>query len=85
MAAVPRRIVAILPAGGVGLRANVPTPKQFWLIGGKPLLYYTLEVFDAAEFIAKTVLVVSKGKLEKASCSTCSVNVNAQPAHHPRF
>ena len=59
--AKPKRIVAILPAGGVGLRANVPTPKQFWLIGGKPLLYYTLEVFNAATFIDCTVLVVSKG------------------------
>ena len=60
----PRRIIAILPAGGVGLRANVPTPKQFWMIGGKPLLYYTLEVFESASFIDSTVLVVSKGMLK---------------------
>ncbi len=36
---------AIIVAGGIGLRMGHELPKQFILINGKPILYYTLKVF----------------------------------------
>ncbi|MDN3654154.1 2-C-methyl-D-erythritol 4-phosphate cytidylyltransferase [Ferruginibacter paludis] len=37
--------VAVIVAGGSGTRMNNTTPKQFLLIKGKPVLYYTLKTF----------------------------------------
>jgi 2-C-methyl-D-erythritol 4-phosphate cytidylyltransferase len=36
---------AIILAGGKGARMNSATPKQFLLLDGKPVLYYTIDVF----------------------------------------
>jgi 2-C-methyl-D-erythritol 4-phosphate cytidylyltransferase len=36
---------AIIVAGGVGSRMNNSIPKQFLLLQGKPVLYYTIHVF----------------------------------------
>ncbi len=36
---------AIIVAGGIGLRMGHELPKQFILINGKPILFYTLKVF----------------------------------------
>jgi len=38
---------AIITAGGAGVRMNTHLPKQFIPIHGKPLLFYTIEVFAA--------------------------------------
>jgi 2-C-methyl-D-erythritol 4-phosphate cytidylyltransferase len=37
--------VAVIVAGGSGTRMNNTIPKQFLLIKGKPVLYYTLKTF----------------------------------------
>lgn len=39
-------IVAIIVAGGSGVRMNMNIPKQFVLVDGKPVLLYTLENFQ---------------------------------------
>lgn len=39
-------IVAIIVAGGCGVRMNMNIPKQFVLVDGKPVLLYTLENFQ---------------------------------------
>jgi 2-C-methyl-D-erythritol 4-phosphate cytidylyltransferase len=36
---------AIIVAGGTGTRMGKPMPKQFLLLGDKPVLYYTLKTF----------------------------------------
>ena len=36
---------AVIVAGGSGSRMNSSVPKQFLLLKGKPLLYYTLKTF----------------------------------------
>ncbi len=36
---------AVIVAGGIGSRMNSAVPKQFILLKGKPLLYYTLQTF----------------------------------------
>ena len=40
----------------------MPTPKQYWLIRGKPLLYYTVAAFESVDFIDEIVVVVSAGE-----------------------
>jgi 2-C-methyl-D-erythritol 4-phosphate cytidylyltransferase len=37
--------VAVIVAGGNGSRMNAALPKQFLLINGKPILYYTINTF----------------------------------------
>jgi len=42
------RILAIIPAAGIGKRFGGATPKQFLKVNGKEILAYTLEVFQKA-------------------------------------
>ena len=42
---------------------NRSTP-QYWKILDRPLLYYTLEVFDSIEWIDRVVVAVSQDNLE---------------------
>ena len=37
---------AIVLAGGKGTRMNSEIPKQFLVVGGKPLISYSLDVFE---------------------------------------
>jgi 2-C-methyl-D-erythritol 4-phosphate cytidylyltransferase len=37
--------IALIVAGGTGTRMESPVPKQFMLLGGKPVLYYSLKTF----------------------------------------
>ena len=36
---------AVIVAGGSGSRMNANMPKQFLLLNGKPVLYYTINTF----------------------------------------
>ena len=54
---MPRKIYAILVAGGSGTRMGAETPKQFLLLNGRPILQMSIEKFiDACPGI--TVVVV---------------------------
>lgn len=53
------RNVAVIFAGGTGQRMNTRTiPKQFLELHGKPILIYTLEVFDQHPMIDGIVVVM---------------------------
>lgn len=58
-----QKTVAVLLAAGQGRRMNSPVQKQYLLIKGKPLLYYSLKAFQDAEWIDGIVLVVGKGEI----------------------
>lgn len=49
---------AIIVAGGSGSRAGGDIPKQYRLLGGKPLLHHTIQAFSAHPGIAQIVLVI---------------------------
>lgn len=50
--------IAIIVAGGTGNRMNSDTPKQFMLLQGKPVLYYTLQTFLMAYEDLNIILVL---------------------------
>ena len=54
--------IAIIVAGGKGLRMGHDLPKQFLPIGGKPVLMLTLEQFLAADPKMKIVLVLPESQ-----------------------
>jgi 2-C-methyl-D-erythritol 4-phosphate cytidylyltransferase len=64
-----RRIVALIPAGGVGTRLGRRTPKQFLLIGGVPIIVATVRHFlshprvDAVVVAAPPALVLRTERL----------------------
>lgn len=47
----------VLLSGGAGTRMNNNTPKQYMLLGGKPIIMHTLERIDTIDSIDEVVLV----------------------------
>lgn len=56
--------VAIVLAAGQGKRMKSNVQKQFMLIHDKPVLYYSLKVFEESDRIAEVVLVTGKDEIE---------------------
>ncbi|MFN4082149.1 MAG: 2-C-methyl-D-erythritol 4-phosphate cytidylyltransferase [Bacteroidia bacterium] len=55
--------IAVIVAGGKGLRMNQPLPKQFVNIGGKPILMHTVEAF-ANYGVDEIILVLPKDHID---------------------
>ena len=55
---------AIIVAGGSGTRMGKKTPKQFMLIGGKPILIHTIEKFLAYDFSLQIILVLPANEMK---------------------
>lgn len=53
-------VSAILLAAGSGDRMKSKTAKQFLEINGKPLLYYSLKIFDAS--VVDEIVLVTRGR-----------------------
>ena len=49
--------IAIIVAGGIGSRLGYEKPKQFVLVNGKPILAYTIDVFNQSSSIDEIVIV----------------------------
>lgn len=52
--------VAVIPSGGVGSRFNSPIPKQYVEVLGKPLIAYTLEVFQKSDLVDQIIIPAEK-------------------------
>ena len=50
--------IAVIVAGGSGTRMNNTVPKQFLLLNGKPVLYYTIKTFLQAYEDMQVILVL---------------------------
>ena len=50
--------VAVIVAGGNGIRMNSKLPKQFLLLNGKPVLYYSIQTFLQSYSDLKIILVL---------------------------
>ena len=58
-----RRVAAIVPAAGRGVRMGMGTPKQFLTLGGIPLLIHALRVLDRVHEINEIIVVVPAADL----------------------
>lgn len=54
-----RKIVAVIPASGVGSRMNAPIPKQYLSLQGKTILEHALAPFIAHPTVTQIVVAVS--------------------------
>jgi 2-C-methyl-D-erythritol 4-phosphate cytidylyltransferase len=69
---MPKYQSVIVVAGGQGTRMNSDTPKQFMLLGGRPLLLHTLQKFIDYDKHIELILVLSTDLKEqwKHLCNT---------------
>lgn len=58
-----RKCVAVVLAAGKGKRMNSDTLKQYMLLKGKPVLYYSLKTFQES-FVDEVVLVTGNDEIE---------------------
>ena len=54
-------VAAVIVAGGSGLRAGGEKPKQYQLIGGKPVIWWTLKAFLDHPGVARVQPVIGEG------------------------
>lgn len=54
---------AIVLAGGRGRRMGTAQSKMYLLIQDKPVLYYSLDVFEKSRVIDEVILVTGKGQI----------------------
>ena len=58
------KCAAVILAGGSGKRMGLKVPKQYTELGGKPVLFYSLNAFSEAEFIDEIVIVADEEHME---------------------
>jgi 2-C-methyl-D-erythritol 4-phosphate cytidylyltransferase len=67
---------AVIVAGGSGKRMGNIIPKQFLLLKGKAVLWYTLDTFLRAYSDIKIILVLPEQHIQKGKIITSSFNEN---------
>lgn len=61
----------VLLSGGKGIRMGRDTPKQYLLLGGKPVLMHSLERIDSLDCI-REVVIVCEGKYQDVITTMCN-------------
>jgi 2-C-methyl-D-erythritol 4-phosphate cytidylyltransferase len=51
------KVIALIPAAGMGKRMGAGVNKQYLQVGGRPILAHTLQVFESAPFVDQVYLV----------------------------
>src|SRR5713226_8918822 len=74
------RIVAILPAAGLGTRMGADTPKQFLALDGVPLLLFALRRLAACPAITEFVIATRTEEVDSVTASVASENLG-RPVH----
>lgn len=59
-----RKNVAIVLAAGRGTRMNSAVQKQYLLVNGYPVLYYSLNAFQRSQWIDEIILVTGKEEMD---------------------
>ncbi|MFI3267580.1 MAG: 2-C-methyl-D-erythritol 4-phosphate cytidylyltransferase, partial [Rikenellaceae bacterium] len=62
---IDTKISVIIVAGGSGSRMGAEMPKQFLLLGGRPILMYTIERFYEAIPEAELIVVMSSSEFDR--------------------
>ncbi len=68
-------VAAVIVAGGSGLRAGGGKPKQYQLIGGKPVIWWTLKAFLDHPMIGHVQAVVGEGHDELFASATSGLKL----------
>jgi 2-C-methyl-D-erythritol 4-phosphate cytidylyltransferase / 2-C-methyl-D-erythritol 2,4-cyclodiphosphate synthase len=68
-------VAAVIVAGGSGLRAGGGTPKQYQLIGGKPVIWWTLKSFLDHPAISHVQTVVAAGHEAMFAAATAGLKL----------
>jgi 2-C-methyl-D-erythritol 4-phosphate cytidylyltransferase / 2-C-methyl-D-erythritol 2,4-cyclodiphosphate synthase len=66
-------VAAVIVAGGSGLRAGGEKPKQYQLIGGKPVVWWTLQSFLQHPAISHVQVVVASGHEDMFKAATAGL------------
>ena len=74
----------IVLAGGIGKRIGRPFPKQFLLLGGKPLIIHVLEKARDIPEIERVVITCPEGHLEATSELIANHRLGDEVRVHPR-
>lgn len=69
-----KRCTAVVLAGGSGSRMRSDVAKQFMLLRGKPLLWYSLQAVQQSEIINDCILVAGQG--ERGACGEWEDTLN---------
>ena len=81
--------IVIIVAGGTGTRMKSGIPKQFMLLGNKPLLMHTLEVFRTYDKNIRIILVLPEGQFmrwrEYCSEYNFAIDHELMPGGETRF
>ena len=59
------RVTAVVVAGGMGTRMNSSVPKQFMLLGGRPVVQWSLECFASLDLVDEIILVLPADRIEE--------------------
>lgn len=68
--------IAVILAGGCGQRMGSDIPKQFIEVSGKPILMYTLDVFEMHPLIDAIIVVSLKSWMDRTKVMMKSYNIN---------
>lgn len=64
------KAVAVVLAGGTGQRLGLKAPKQLAAVGGRPILAWAVEAFEAAPAIGSILVVMAPSHLAEAELIT---------------
>jgi 2-C-methyl-D-erythritol 4-phosphate cytidylyltransferase/2-C-methyl-D-erythritol 2,4-cyclodiphosphate synthase len=70
-------VAAVIVAGGSGLRAGGEIPKQYQLIGGKPVIRWTLEAFLSHPGVNHVQAVIGDGHADLFAQATIGLDLPA--------
>ncbi|HET8897069.1 MAG TPA: bifunctional cytidylyltransferase/SDR family oxidoreductase [Protaetiibacter sp.] len=59
------RTVAVVLAGGIGVRVGLGIPKQLIRIAGKAIVEHTLEALDSSPLIDEVIIMMNAGSIEE--------------------
>ena len=57
------KVIALVPAAGMGKRMGAEINKQYLLLAGKPILSHTLQIFEDAPFVDDIFVIVPEAEI----------------------
>jgi 2-C-methyl-D-erythritol 4-phosphate cytidylyltransferase/2-C-methyl-D-erythritol 2,4-cyclodiphosphate synthase len=69
------RVAAVVVAGGSGIRAGGELPKQYQLIGGKPVIWWTLQAFASHPLVTCVQPVIGTGHEDQFHSAADGIDV----------